>query len=100
MRERCNFDPNIPYLGYPNKEDSSLSSDDGEKNDDDVNRDNSDKNDDGNKSEDDFEITLKFNHQRKKILLLSFRCYFIIYHSKSVILSEDVPLEFTSEWLS
>ena len=66
MRERCNFDPNIPYLGYPNKEDSSLSSDDGEKNDDDVNRDNSDKNDDGNKSEDDFEITLKFNHQRKQ----------------------------------
>ena len=51
-----NIDPNIEYLGYPNEEDSSLSSDDGDLADDDVNRDryengdNSDKNDNENNS--------------------------------------------------
>ena len=50
MLEHYNIDPNIYYLGYPNGKDSSLSSDDGDQADDDVDGDggdNFDKKDNG-----------------------------------------------------
>ena len=42
MLENYNIDPNIHYLGYPNGKDSSLSSDDGDQADDDVDGDGGD----------------------------------------------------------